>query len=101
VTKPFLSFYNSLWLLFNDLVIGWSFGAFIIENKEVLSEIMFTKVEVTMVSPYRCPSSHAYTPGSNRTLDIQRIILARPLASWDKAQHRTKCLPFRRIWAAC
>ena len=33
------SFYNSLWLIFNDLVIGWSFGNFLLENKEALNNI--------------------------------------------------------------
>jgi N-acetylglucosaminyl transferase component (Gpi1) len=43
---PDLRFYNSLWLLFNDVVIGWSFGTFLLENKDALSEIFYHRIQV-------------------------------------------------------
>lgn len=46
-----LSFYNSIWLIFNDIVIGWSFGSFLLENKETLSEMVYFFIEVTTLSP--------------------------------------------------
>jgi hypothetical protein len=40
------SFYNSVWLISNDIIVGTAFGAFLCENNVVLARIISYVVEV-------------------------------------------------------
>ncbi|KAI0922868.1 hypothetical protein AcV5_009737 [Taiwanofungus camphoratus] len=36
----YIKFYNCIWLIFNDIIVGVAFGSFLIENKLVLSRML-------------------------------------------------------------
>ena len=48
------SFFNTVWLILNDITLGVAFGSFICENSEVLARMMESAFEV-----YTRPSSSA------------------------------------------
>jgi hypothetical protein len=40
------SFYNSVWLISNDIIVGTAFGAFLCENNNALAGVLSYAVEV-------------------------------------------------------
>ena len=46
--EHFSSFYNSVWLIFNDVVVGYAVGAYLSENQDRIGQQIadFTKVSL-------------------------------------------------------
>lgn len=49
----FNSFFNTLWLIVNDMAIGVAFGAFLLENNQVLAELANHTTQVPSLSFHR------------------------------------------------
>lgn len=47
------SFFNTVWLILNDITIGYAFGKFLCENHEVLATMLEEFVEVTSIHCYK------------------------------------------------
>ena len=46
VSIQFNSFFNTLWLIMNDMTLGVAFGAFLLENNQVLAELANHTIQV-------------------------------------------------------
>jgi hypothetical protein len=46
VSIQFNSFFNTLWLIMNDMTLGIAFGAFLLENNQVLAELANHTIQV-------------------------------------------------------
>jgi hypothetical protein len=66
------SFYNTVWLILNDIIIGVAVGSFLQENSVYLAELLTTHAEVRAISdagrerdmtdrPSRCRSTRSDT----------------------------------------
>lgn len=43
---PFPSFYNSIWLILNDVIVGIAFGAFMCEHHELIADFIYKHSKV-------------------------------------------------------
>ncbi|KAJ3797907.1 N-acetylglucosaminyl transferase component-domain-containing protein [Lentinula aff. detonsa] len=49
-SMKYTSFFNTVWLILNDVTIGYAFGKFLCENDEVLSGMLKDAVENSLIS---------------------------------------------------
>ncbi|KAJ3970911.1 N-acetylglucosaminyl transferase component-domain-containing protein [Lentinula raphanica] len=49
-SMKYTSFFNTLWLILNDVTIGYAFGVFLCENHKMLSEILRNFIEELLIS---------------------------------------------------
>ncbi|KAJ3994558.1 N-acetylglucosaminyl transferase component-domain-containing protein [Lentinula boryana] len=49
-SMKYTSFFNTVWLILNDVTIGYAFGKFLCENHEVLSGMLKDAVENSLIS---------------------------------------------------
>jgi hypothetical protein len=54
------SFFNTLWLIVNDMAIGLAFGAFLLENNQVLAEHANHTTQVPSPSFYRARLKNSF-----------------------------------------
>lgn len=84
------SFYNTVWLILNDITIGTAFGSFLCENHVVLARMLNYGIEVisTRISSILV-NSETYSTEYSGELDPVRSRLVEQLASRSQAQYGT------------
>ncbi|KAF8589996.1 Gpi1-domain-containing protein [Ramaria rubella] len=50
LSAHYISFYNCIWLVLNDAIVGAAFGAFLFENSTILGELLHNQTRLITVS---------------------------------------------------
>ena len=44
----FSSFYNSVWLILNDVIVGYTVGAYLFENQDWIGQLLINLTKVSL-----------------------------------------------------
>lgn len=87
----YCSYYNSVWLILNDIIVGSSYGLFLMEHSTSVSSVLldFTEVGLLLFSA----ASLILFQGVLDSPGHRKPSLAEPLAYGSQIKHRVERLP--------
>jgi hypothetical protein len=89
------SFFNTVWLILNDITIGVAFGSFLCENNVVLARMLNHLIKVGTLSFF--PRSSMTVSGVPRRMGALGSALARLLARRPQIKHGAEPFLFAYI----
>jgi hypothetical protein len=94
------SFYNVIWLIFNDLIVGVAFGSFLCENHQLLAEVLRNLFEVYPELFFGVVVNLSSAEHSDR-LGSMGTAVAQQLAGRTEAQHGVESILFPYVHRGC